>query len=37
MTRRLRRLRNLVLGCPVCGRHTDHLTFCRMGWDWKNR
>ncbi len=31
MTRYLRRLRQLLLGCPVCGRRTDHLTFCRYG------
>ena len=25
----IRRLRQLLLGCPVCGRHRDHLSFCR--------
>lgn len=37
MSRYLRRLRQLLLGCPVCGRHQGHLTFCRYGWNWKAR
>jgi hypothetical protein len=37
MTRLLKRLRVLLLGCPVCRHRWTHLTFCVYGRGYSRR